>query len=1050
MAASVFVTPAFAAETADAASGTGETTGDGDTSSSLTDIKALLSIMSYEEYKASYKNAEYPDETVKIDVTEYDVENSSENVKLLENYKGKDYAVETGESGKVTFKFNVSEAGFYNLRLDYVPTESQTTTNIERTLYVNGEVPFSEARNLSMSKRWASEYTEQADGKLRFELDANGNEIRPDKNVEYVWQEYVFYDYNGYYSEPLVLYFEEGENTIAFESTRHGAIFADIELFKYDAPKSYEDVMAEYEKKGYKNATGEPIYIDAETPTAVSSNSIYPDYDSVSSFTEPQSAKATIRNMIGTASAGQWLEYDFYVEESAVYTLMFRFRQNSQAAPVSRKLVIDGEVPYDMAEAVKFEFGENWQTAAAGDGDREFKVYLEKGHHTLRIEVSLGEVGEMIRSATEIQSAFNADYLEILRLTGASPDEYRNYGFSRVMPHVMRDLVDQANALYAIVDALKEGGQLSQDISTLTQIADRAYKMGTDESQIAKNLDGLKSDMSTLASWVSGMASQGLAIDYIRVQSPEAEIPKAEAGFFAGAWFEIQKFISSFYVDYNSLSDTGSDKNETKESPVEVWTASSRDQAQIIKNLASESFTTGEKIPVNVKLVIGGTLLPSILAGIGPDVALDGMTSTNTAIANTTGSIVDYAVRGSIIPLQNLEGFEDVKARFPSEAFQPISLYGDVYGIPTSLDWNMMFYRKDILATLDVDIPETWDDIMALVPELQFNNMEVGLMHDTSAYAMYIFQNGGQFWADEGMRVNFDSNTSLEAFEYMSNMFTQYSLPYAYDPLNRFKTGEMPLFTSSYIMYNTITVYATEIAGLWGFTAMPGTYDDDGNLNRSTVGSVDAVCMIKDCENVDNAWKFIKWYTDKDCQVDLSNELITLLGESGFRAVANLDAIKELQWKEDDRNALLEQIKDVKCLPQYPGSYFISRYVTFATNNAYNEGADPVEQMLGYVSAINKEISRKRKEFGYETLEVGQTLAEKRLDEATQLLNDLSDSDAETYKSAIADARDAIESADLAALTSSASKLKSANGELFKTVAEKLTQAVAAFETYDN
>ena len=60
--------------------------------------------------------------------------------------------------------------------------------------------------------------------------------------------------------------------------------------------------------------------------------------------------------------------------------------------------------------------------------------------------------------------------------------------------------------------------------------------------------------------------------------------------------------------------------------------------------------------------------------------------------------------------------------------------------------------------------------------------------------------------------------------------------------------------------------------------------------------------------------------------------------------------------------------------PQCPGSYIVTRYMDFAFNNAYNNGEDPTELMLSYLPAINKELSRKRKEYGMAYLETNETL----------------------------------------------------------------------------
>ena len=173
-----------------------------------------------------------------------------------------------------------------------------------------------------------------------------------------------------------------------------------------------------------------------------------------------------------------------------------------------------------------------------------------------------------------------------------------------------------------------------------------------------------------------------------------------------------------------------------------------------------------------------------------------------------------------------------------------------------------------------------------------------------------------------------------------------------------------------------------------------------------------------------------------------------------MRTVANMEALNELSWKAEDLEVLNKQAQQVKCLPQYPGSYIVSRYVTFAVNEAYNEGMDPVERLLGYTSAINKEISRKRAEFGFETVEIGQTLASKRLDEAKAGLDKLSDSDAEKYADVISEARKAIK--DIAAtdraekIESAAAGLEKANAKLFKEIVKDLNEAAECITKYDN
>ncbi len=39
----------------------------------------------------------------------------------------------------------------------------------------------------------------------------------------------------------------------------------------------------------------------------------------------------------------------------------------------------------------------------------------------------------------------------------------------------------------------------------------------------------------------------------------------------------------------------------------------------------------------------------------------------------------------------------------------------------------MLFYRQDVLDELGLQVPKTWDDLIALLPTIQGNNLSVGI-----------------------------------------------------------------------------------------------------------------------------------------------------------------------------------------------------------------------------------------------------------------------------------------------------------------------------------
>lgn len=1007
----------------------------------LKEISETLNAISYTEYRERHEGTEKATKTVRVNIVDYDKAATDADVEVRASVtdaygETKENCLYVGDAGKVVWSVDIPETGYYSIEISYC-SESEKTNSIERVFYINDRVPFSEARYLSLSKYWVHQYDEETG---RFRMDASGNELRPTTECRQKWMTYEMQDSNGYYVEPFEFCLEKGTNTLALEGVREDIVIASIELKPLVSYPTYAEVEAEYQSKGYTEGTDE-IYITAEMPSAVSNYTLYPVYDRSSAITEPQHATRLYLNTIGSggssgadkyATVGEWIEWEFEIENAGLYTIVPRFKQSEMQGMFStRRLTIDGEVPFEEANYIVFDYDSSWQVSALTDGNHEggFQFYLEPGVHTIRLEVSLGSMAEVVRRISESMSNINTCYLEITKLTGANPDEYRDYGFTRVMPETIEQLILESINLREIIAFLEgDSGVKSQYSSTLEQIAILLRKMGTDEDEIAKNLDTLKSDVGTIGTWISNVTSQPLEIDYILVQGASAEVPKAEAGFFTNLWHELKMFFGSFFTDYSSLGG-GSDSSDG--TSISAWVVTGRDQAQIMRNLLDNRYTPESGNKVDLKLVASGTLLPSVLAGVGPDLALDGVDVDP----------IQYAIRGAVLPLNEFDTFEEVTSRFTEAAMIPLTLYGETYALPTEQSFYMMFYRKDILADLGLEVPETWDDLLAMVPILEFNNMEVGI---PNSYNLFLYQSGGELWTDNGMRINLDSQTALEAFETMCNMFTQYSLPYTYDFANRFRTGEMPIGIQLYTTYNQLILFASELAGLWEMAPIPGIEDENGNINNVSIATVSSICMMKGVRDKEAAWDLMDWWVGKEFQVEYANELVAVMGPAAKNATANREALEELPWSSSEFESLNEQMDNLAAITSYPGSYIIDRYTNFAFLDAYNDLLDPVDSLLDYINTINKEINRKRKEFDYETLELGQTLAEKRMSQAGELMEQLSG-----YQTEVAAATEAIANENIEALYAAAEAFqKAGSDETLTQIATYLTEAAAALASY--
>ncbi len=969
-------------------------------SGSIADVSDILNALSYAEYRKNYLTAPKGEGEIVIDASsdEFLVKEEGSTAQIVD-WQGKENVLYTLGSGSITWKFNVENAGNYIIAIEYCQAEDDKTNPVERIFYINGEVPFSEARSIVLSKTWEYKYKVDENGNKTFETDTNGNDIRPEVIPSLGWTEYELIDSNGYYTNPFEFYFGEGENTITFESVREPVYISKITLRPQKDLLSYDEYLKQHNASS--SVTSSPIKIEAEAPSKVSNVTMYPVNDRTSSITTGltgnQSAQVTKYNTAGKEqwqTVGEWMTYEIEVAEDGYYSIVLRYKQDLLSGMyVSRRVYIDGEIPFDEASNCRFPFTNDWKTVRLGDGQTEFKFYLTKGKHEIKLEAVLGEMASIIQQVNSTLSNINNCYLEILKLTGSDPDENRTYNFSRVMPDVLKTMMIESVNLKEVYDYLVEQVGKGEKTATIEQIYILLNKMASDEKQIPGNLATLKTQIGSLGTWINSAQTQPLQVDYIQIQGAEMELPKAEAGFFASFWYQLKLFYYSFTTDYNSL---GATSDEAKQNPVEVWVTTGatagREEAQIIRNLADNTFTPKKNISVNLKLVSGGTLLPSVLAGVGPDVSL--------MEASTT--IIDYALRNAVVPLnkfveEDLKNGEDVLSAFPEAAVVPLTLYNyDVetetttqtyYALPDTLNFSMMFYRKDVLSSLGLEIPKTWDDLLSILPVLQYNNMEIGIQNDIYTF---IYQSGNEAYADEGMRINFDDPGVLNAFTKLCNMYTQYSLPYTYDFANRFRTGEMPIGIAGYTTCNQLAIFASELSGLWAFVPLPGyelTDEETGEkyINNCAMATVTGTVMLAGSKNQENAWEFMKWYTSADFQIPYSNDIVSIKGIAARPATANTEALSELPWTNEEATNILAQFENLAAVENHPGSYYLARYINFAFLAAYNDGKDPADALMDYVNTINKEIIRKRQEFGMDVLEIGQTLADLK---ANPALND--------------------------------------------------------------
>lgn len=939
------------------------------------------SIVGYTAYVNQFEQS-YPDDTLTVGaeaVVRYDEGDKAAEPVIYTDYEGmQGDSVYTSENSLVEFEVEVQKEGFYNLSVVYYPIAGKNS-DIERSIFIDGALPYKEMASIDFYRIWRFDLEEDnlnANGSATYhwEKDNQGNDNRPSMIEAPEWITSYVYDSEGYVTSPLAVYLTKGTHTITMLSLREPMLINQIVLSNASSAKGYAEVKAEQDAKGATVTSGHKITIEGENATRTSSQMLYPTQDQSSPSVSPSSAKELLNNTIGGNSwrlVGQWIEWDFDIPQNGYYNISLYDCQNFvRGIYVSRRITIDGEVPFKEMEDYGFSYGQSWREDVLSDENGEaYQFYLEEGHHTLRMQAVLGDFSNIISEVQSCVQQLNSIYREVIKITGVSPDTYRDYQLEASLPELHNELVAVREQLAGAIDQMQAlTGKNSDRLTVLLTMRDQLDDLIDDAEYFVRVIGSYKINVRACGNWVTQVTEQPLAIDRINITSPDTKVEYKSTSFLSKLGYECRRLYYSFVIDYNQIGNV-IEGDKADDTTITLWIGSGRDQANIIKKMIDEGFTNSFGVNVNVQLVDMNTLLRAELAGEGPDVAIQ-VANTNGiagAVLNTGNDTpVNYGIRNAVLDLSQFDDLDEVRARFAEAAMVPFEFDGATYGLPETTTFPVMFYRKDILAELGMEVPETWDEVKVAMAVLAKNQMEFGMLPSEQIFAMLLYQNGGSYYTEDGARSVLDSDVAVNTFKDYCEFYTDYKLDKETSVEERFRTGECPIVIADYTTYNNLVVSAPDIAGLWDFAPVPGTVREDGTVDHSTGCTGLASIIMADTEYPQECWEFLKWWTSADVQTQYGREMESLMGSAARVPTANLEAFANMPWPVDDYEALAEAFQWVKGIPQVPGGYYSWRNVNnaFYTVTTETDTASPREELMDKVIYINAEIDYKRQELG--------------------------------------------------------------------------------------
>ncbi|HXX83562.1 MAG TPA: sugar ABC transporter substrate-binding protein [Casimicrobiaceae bacterium] len=252
----------------------------------------------------------------------------------------------------------------------------------------------------------------------------------------------------------------------------------------------------------------------------------------------------------------------------------------------------------------------------------------------------------------------------------------------------------------------------------------------------------------------------------------------------------------------------------------------------------------------------------------------------------TTKLTTEFATSSSSVDVFMTRPLQEGKMFYKNGWYEPLGAYDfsdypknvmsvatfgtKAYIVPLVTEWQVLYYRKDLLAGAGIKVPATFDDLEAAAKKLNSENIAGMASRGKGAAAVtqlssYVYNYGGQY-LDKGVAV-FDSKPAVDAIRFYGKLLGTYG-PKGVTSMSwenimpLFQAGKIAMWTDASVFYGQIidpakTQLGADKVGIANFPAGPKT---DSPFIVTSWG----MAVAKQSKKKDLAMKFIEWATSKE------------------------------------------------------------------------------------------------------------------------------------------------------------------------------------------
>ena len=866
-------------------------------------------------------------------------------------------AIALKKDNTAVYEVNVPFDAAYNLTLS-IGDVKDSNEEYHIALLLDGIMPFSDCEDITFYSYFKD------DGDIR--KLPNGDEIAPAQKHLGTFFGVTLFDKEGIAVEPYRFNLSKGRHVIEVKCLEKEFYLEKLSLTAPETVKPYSEVLKDY--SAYEKYDGEQIVIEGEKSLHRNSVSLSPKSDRANASVSPSNPVNSVINYIGGDSwcnPGSTITWKFVAPKDGLYKIGFSYLQNFLTnGEAFRWLKIDGKTPFSEAEKISFEYANSWNYSEYGKDGKPYLFYLTKGEHEISLTVTLADTAQVLKRLGKVVEDLGNLYLDILMITGESPDANRDYELHKQIPNFTEILKSSNKELKALDKDIKNGlsvnGEVSGALRNMIRIID---EMTNNLYEAHIQVSSFSSAQQTLSAWLYDMRQMPLGIDQIIISAPEKETDTPTASFFEKLAFNFKRFVSAYAKDYVTSEKSGNKNRKT----IKIWVNWGRDQVKILSNLIYSDFMVKNDIDVVIEQV-NATLVQGVISGNSPDLYLH----------LSRSQPVNLAMRGVLYDLKSFDDFDEVlKKNFKENSETPYLYNGGCFALPDVQHFNVMFYREDIFNKLGLKAPNTWEEFIQVTATLQRNKMNVYLPYTKlestatvnvgvgglTIYPTFLMQMNGSLYNKEENATLLTDNLSVKAFKKWTDFYTRYGLDPQANFYNKFRAGVYPLGVTNYTQCFTISAGAPELDGKWKIAEIPGTADENGNIDRTCAGSGSGCAIMNNSNEKEAAWEFLKWWVSEDVQYRYSRDVEAILGETARISSSNPHAVERLSWDPEMLDVIMNQWSNVTEVAEVPGSYYVARSIDQAFWATKNKTDSPREALLKWAEVSDREITRKIEEY---------------------------------------------------------------------------------------